>query len=125
MKLQSFQYNLNAGWSIKSFPDLDSENTLILVFAAPEFIENSEAIKELAAKYPKSKMVGCSSAGEISGAYILDKSLSVAIVKFEKTTIQIVKKHIENMQDSFTVGEEIAKELNKKDLRGIFVLSEG
>jgi hypothetical protein len=125
MELQSFQYTLGSGWSIPSFPEMDSENTLILVFAAPEFIENPAPIKELAAKYPKSKMIGCSSAGEISGSYIYDKSLAVAIARFDKTSIEIVKKPIERVEDSYKAGEEIAKKLKKEDLRGIFVLSEG
>jgi hypothetical protein len=104
---------------------MDSENTLILVFAAPEFIENPVAINELASQYPKSKMIGCSSAGEICGSAVHDKSLSVAIVRFDKTTIEIVKKPIERAEDSYKAGEEISKKFNKEDLRGIFVLSEG
>lgn len=125
MKLQTFEYKNGKGWSLKPFPDLDSENTLILVFSAPEFIDDPTPIKELLKHYPKSKIVGCSSAGEISGPRIHDNSLSVAIAKFEKTSIQIVKTEIKTADDSFTAGEKIAKELDKNDLRGIFVLSDG
>lgn len=125
MELQSFQYRQGTGWSIPTFPDMDSENTLILIFAAPEFIEDPTAIKELAGHYPKSKMIGCSSAGEIAGSSIHDKSLSVAITRFHKTQIEIAKKHIEHVDQSAAVGEEIAQKFNKKDLRGIFVLSDG
>lgn len=125
MELQSFHYSQDTGWSIPSFPNLDSEHTLILVFAAPEFIDNPAAIKELAAHYPKAKMIGCSSAGEIAASSIHDKSLSVAVVRFNKTAIDIVKRPIERAEDSYKAGEEIAKKLNKNDVRGIFLLSDG
>lgn len=123
MQLQTFQYDVIGGWSVKQFPDLDSENTLIFVFSAPSYIDHPESIKELAKHYPKSKIIGCSSAGEISGSRISDDSISVAIAKFEKTQIDIVK--VELTSDSYSVGEKIAAALNKSDLRGIFVLSDG
>lgn len=54
MKIESFQYIQNQGWSIPTFPELDSENTLILVFASPIFRANSKPIEELAIKNQKS-----------------------------------------------------------------------
>lgn len=125
MKLQTFTYNSTNKWSVKSFPDLDSDNTLILVFSAPEFIDNPAPIKELSKHYPRSKIVGCSSAGEICGTHILDHSLSVAVAKFEKTKIEIVKTEIKNGEESFVAGNTISEALNKKDLKGIFILSDG
>lgn len=124
MDIQTLQYKQNEGWSNK-FPEMDSSNTLILVFAAPEFKENLTPFKELAQYYPNSKIIGCSTAGEIAGAYIYDHSLSVAIVKFEKTLIEITKTELKSASESFSSGEKIAKKLNKKNLRAIFVLSNG
>lgn len=125
MKLMTFQYIKNKGWSIDKFPDLDSEQTLILVFAAPGFINSPEPIYELAKHYPKSKMIGCSSAGEILGADIYDDSLSVAVVHLEKSTIKITKIEIQDINQSLTVGETIAKQLDTSNLKSIFVLSKG
>lgn len=125
MQLQTIHYRKNSGWSVSSFPDMDSPNTLVLIFAAPEFIDDPSAIQELAGHYPASKIIGCSSAGEISGSRILDNSISVAIAKFEKTEIQIAKNEINPAEGSFATGEMLVKKLNKKALRGIFVLSDG
>lgn len=124
MDLQTLQYNKGA-WSSQSFPNLDSENTLILIFAAPEFMENPVPIQEMVQHYPRAKIIGCSSAGEIAGAGIHDHSLSVAIMRFKKTPIQLVKAEIQNPEESFSVGKKISEQLNREDLRGIFVLSEG
>lgn len=124
MKLETFQY-LNNKWTIDKFPALDSENTLILVFCAPEFINHPEPITELAKHYPHSKIIGCSSAGEIAGPFISDNSLSVAVAKFEKTPIKVTSLKVNSTDDTFSVGQQLATTLNKDDLRGIFVLSDG
>lgn len=125
MELATFQYDMVQGWSIKSFPDMDSDQTLILIFAAPEYLENLSPIKDLAHRYPKSKIIGCSSAGEIFGPSILDESISVAILRFEKTRIKTVIEVVEDPGKSFIAGEKIAEKLNAADLHGIFVLSNG
>lgn len=128
MKLETFQYYNHGnkkGWTIKTFPELDSENTLVLVFAAPGFIHHPEPIIELSKHYTKSKIIGCSSAGEIAGPYILDESLSVAVIQFEKTPIKVTCKKVSSSKDSFKAGKEIAEKVNRKELKGIFVLSDG
>lgn len=124
MELKTLQYITDKGWSAP-FPDLDSDTTLILIFAAPEFITTPEPIKTLAHHYPKSKIIGCSTAGEISGAAILDKSISVAIVRFAHTTIKIVKKELSSAEHSFATGQHLAHQLEENNLRSIFVLSTG
>ena len=47
MILETFQYLMGKGWSCDHFPPLDSENTLIIIFSAPEFEEHPELFKEL------------------------------------------------------------------------------
>src|SRR5689334_13652804 len=101
MIFHTLVYKKDLGWSEKNFPDLDSENTLILIFSAPEFINSPDPIKELVKHYPHSKIMGCSSAGEISDKNILDHSMSIAIIKFKKTELKIAKSEIYSMEDSF------------------------
>lgn len=125
MELETFTYASDKGWSVKTFPNLDSEQTLVLIFAAPEMIHDPSPIKELAQHYPKSKIIGCSSAGEISGSQIRDKSLSVAVARFESTILQIAKSNVTQSEDSYHAGEQIAEELKDKNLKGVLVLSDG
>ncbi|RMX20918.1 hypothetical protein EAS68_06270 [Legionella jordanis] len=125
MQLEAFQYLDGSGWSLKSFPDLDSENTLILVFAAPEFARNAKPIQELHQAYPKAKLIGCSSAGEIFGPHIFDKSLSVVVIKFQHTAIQIAKAEVKTIDESLSAGKSITQQLMADDIKSIFVLSEG
>lgn len=126
MQIETFQYDgKNKTWSRPDFPNLDSPQTLVLIFAAPEFTDNPEAIFKLAKQYPQSCIMGCSTAGEIAGPYISDHSLSIAIVRFEKTRLHLTAKPVETTEQSFEVGEQLMETLDAADLRGVFVLSEG
>jgi hypothetical protein len=77
--------------------------------------------------YPKSIVVGCSSAGEIHGTTVKDKSLSVSVAKFEKTDLALASFEVDGPADSFTTGQSLAKKLSaaKPGLRAIMILSEG
>ncbi|HAT6325323.1 TPA: hypothetical protein JAJ74_002316 [Legionella pneumophila] len=126
MKIESFQYIQNQGWSIPTFPALDSENTLILVFASPIFRANSKPIEELAQAYKKSKIIGCSTAGEIFGPNIFDNSISVAVVQFESTKLQLAKTEVKSTEESYEAGIHLSKSLHQKqNPQSIFVLSDG
>lgn len=125
MEIETFQYRANQGWSKGFAPEMDSENTLILVFAAPSFIDSSEPLNELKMNYPHSKIVGCSTSGEILGSTIYDDTLSVAVVKFEKTTLKIFAEEIKKSEDSYEVGASLAKKLDSDTLTAILILSEG
>lgn len=125
MQTETLCYSAANGWSSPSFPDLDSDNTLLFVFCAPEFFQNQTQIKALTEHYPKSKMIGCSTAGEIYGDTVSDHTISVAIVKFEKTQIKVITHRLEEQKDGLVAGEKIAQQLADDQLSGIFVLSEG
>lgn len=124
METQTLQYT-HDHWSTDSFPNLDSKNTLVLIFASPKFRNNPKPIEELAQKYPNAQIIGCSGSGEISGASILDDSLSVALTKFESTQIKSIRIDINKFKNSYEAGTKVAETLKGSKLRGIFVLSDG
>jgi hypothetical protein len=104
---------------------LDSENTLILIFGAASFCDESSTFSQISKKFPKSKIMGCSSAGEIFGQEVFDETLSIAIVKFRHTKLLTVRSIVSEKTDSYQVGKELAQSLIKHDLKSIFVLSDG
>lgn len=125
MQVETFFYTARAGWSVESFPALDSEQTLVLIFFSPEFINQTKEIDRIIAFYPTAKIMGCSTAGEIIQANVKDASISVAVLKFEKTALESASAEISNVSESNKVGQEIARALNKDQLKGILVLSDG
>jgi hypothetical protein len=125
MKLSTFSFEPVGGWSIKEFPAMDSERTLVIVFASPEYLDQPAEILELIDAFPNSKIVGCSTAGEIIGPYVNDTSLSVAVMQFERSTIEVVSADIKQAGESFAVGEKLASKLGRGRLSAVFVLSDG
>jgi hypothetical protein len=125
MKLQSFRYTQGVGWSVTPFPAMDSKQTLVLVFGAPEFIDTTEPINQLVKAYPNSYIVGCSTAGEILGTALMDHSLAVSVVQFEHSRIAVASARVQKPTDSFNAGRALGTALKGPDLRGVLILSDG
>lgn len=106
-------------------PALDSDTTAVMVFGASEFFDNPGPLFDVKNAFPKSVLVGCSSAGEIHGGRVSDNSLSVAVSKFESTRVASAWAPVATPEESFAAGKSLAKELTKPGLRGILVLSDG
>lgn len=56
MKIDSFQYDDGAGWSVRQFSDLNSQNTLVLIFYTPGFINNPIRMNEVSEYYSSSHL---------------------------------------------------------------------
>jgi len=125
MKLGVYQYTDSTGWSDQPDVTLDSPDTVMFIFASSQTKHLSDALNELKKGFPKSKSIGCSSAGEIFKDEIFDDSLSIAIVQFEKTHIQQISQPINQSEDSFKVGKALSDQLDHVGLKSVFVLSEG
>ncbi len=125
MKLSTFSFEPATGWSQKAFPALDSEQTLVLVFASPDYFDQPEALWELFNAYPQAQIVGCSTAGEIIGPLVNDTSLSVAVLQFERSKLEVVSADIADASDSFAVGADLGRQLSSRQLSAVFVLCDG
>ncbi len=123
MEQATFRY-LNGSWS-QPFPALDSSHTMVLAFAAPSYAERPEVLAELAAAFPSSAVIGCSTSGEIAQTRILDESIAVAVVRFAEVRVRRVTAQLDSATDSFAAGQAIAEGLFEDDLRAVIVLSEG
>ena len=125
MQLKTFFYNRKNGWADLLPADWDSPQTLVMTFGATSFFDAPEPIHELVGKFPQSKIIGCSTAGEILGLTVTDDSLIGAVLQFDKTSLQTASAPICSEKESFGAGKKIALELNRNDLRGVVVLSNG
>ncbi len=125
MRAHILHHSLDAGWSEDLPVTLDSERTLVIAFGAPEYRDHPEAIAELRAAFPAARLIGCSTAGEIVDSKISDRSLAVAVARFDATEVGIASAAIAKTSESFAAGETLARALLKDGLRGVHVLSEG
>lgn len=124
METKSYIYE-DGEWSSSFDETLDSENTLIVCFGSTNFDDIKSGFDELTATFKNSIVIGCSTSGEIYDDLVYETSLSVVVMRFEKTSVKLSTKKCDNSKESFKVGEEISNELFSNDLKSIFVLSDG
>lgn len=125
MEIHALHYDRKEKWSVKNWPKIDSPQTLILLFGASSFIDSPDPIDDLLREYPKSMVIGCSTAGEILRTQIFDESVSVVIVRFDHTGLKIASAPARSVGGSFEAGRHIAQQLYDPALKGILVLSDG
>ncbi|HIO92992.1 MAG TPA: hypothetical protein EYG68_09160 [Leucothrix mucor] len=124
MKTFSTSYHKATAWD-KPLPNMDSPQTLILVFGSSSYLNLLSPFEDLKQKYPQSIIAGCSTAGEILGDEILDDSLVVSISCFDHTKLCLFTAPSVSMETSYDVGADIAKNLSADDLSGVLVLADG
>lgn len=117
-----FLNNIGQGWNA-SFPSWDGERTLILVFGGSRL--DPTPLKSLRQAFPRSFMLGCSSAGEILGAHLADNTFSAAIVRFEHTDLRLASLEDIKADRSREAGRHLGATLVAESLAGVFVLSDG
>lgn len=125
MQIETVTYRTGRGWSQPLPTALDSASTLVLAFVAPELCASPAPLQELARALPNSMLVGCSTSGEIAGSQVNDASISVAIARFEHTTLRRAVTSASRAAESFEAGARLAAELAGPGLRAVFVLSDG
>ena len=121
MKLKTYLFN-NGNWNEALDKSLDSKNTIIFVFGSINLDVIESGLNDIFDCYKQATIVGCSTAGEIYSAEVFDDSISISVLKFEKSTFLTFNKKIEE-EDSFEVGIEIVKQLDGDNLKSIFLLS--
>lgn len=125
MQLSSFNYQPDTGWSVNSFPELDSENTLVILFADSSLQGNDELLTSLYDAYPLAQFCGCSTSGEIYDTQIMDDAISVAVLKFERSQIKLISEPVDTPHDSYKTACKVAEQLVHDDLKAVFLLSDG
>jgi len=124
MKLSTFHTTSDKVFE-QPFPDLDSEDTLILLFADSALLDDDSILDPLKDYFPTSKFIGCSTAGEIFQNTVQDQSVSVAVTKFDHTKLQSFSTEVGLPENSRTAGRHLAENLLEDNLQAVFLLSDG
>jgi hypothetical protein len=125
VQIDTFGWRPGTGWSTPAPGALDSERTLVVAFGDPDLGDDPVPFRDLAATFPRSTVIGCSTAGQILGAEVSDGGLAVAVARFDRTRIARATAPIDGAEGSFAAGQELARGLAEPELRTVFVLSEG
>ena len=118
-------YQQNNTWSYTK-PKLKLKNPLVLVFAERTLLEKKDVLKNIREEFPYENIVFSSTAGEIIGSQVLENSITVTAIEFEKSSFIIKKANLFDFgEDSYSIGKDLIQQLDLEDLKHIFVISEG
>jgi hypothetical protein len=98
---------------------------LVLTFGERKCLEATQPYAFIRELYPKAEIVINSTSGEIYNDSVLNDTIIVTAIEFEKTTVRTVRVEIENYLQSTKSGEAIAEALLGDDLATILVISDG
>ncbi|MBN2181149.1 MAG: FIST C-terminal domain-containing protein [Sedimentisphaerales bacterium] len=125
MKVIQKHWTEEMGWQTLSGNGVSDQVQLVLVFGDNTVLRQESRLQEVKQFFPKSRIVGCSTAGEIIGSRVFDNSLTATGVFFEDTRLQFAETVLDNMEGSFCAGEKLGEALDPEGLTHVFVLSEG
>lgn len=124
MRVEQQNWNRQRGW-IGSTPERHEDAHLVLAFGAPAAIGQSSIWTELREKWPKARIVGCSTAGEIAGTEVRDDSVVATAFWFARSRVECVTVQLKDFEDSRAAGIALSKRLDPDGLRHVFLVSDG
>jgi hypothetical protein len=125
MKILQRKYTGN-GWKNTEGAGLNPESAdLVLAFACPRLLENTDIYEEIKKEHPKSDILLCSTAGEIYDTEVNEDSVSLTAIQFEKTSIKCVKVDVTQFSNSYDVGLNLVSQFDHRNLKYVLVISDG
>jgi hypothetical protein len=124
MNTISLQYK--NGKIVSNQPVLNNASyQLALGFGKKEILSTHAIYAELHTVFPNAQIALCSTAGEIYDREVLEDSVSIIAVEFEKTKISSALVEINAFDSSYSAGAGLISKLEQNDLKYVFILSDG
>lgn len=98
---------------------------LLLVFAGIDQFTTPGLADQLRAACPHAALLGCSTAGEITGDGVDDGTCSLTAIHFEHTRLTVGSSPLHGMDDSFAAGARLGRQLAAVDLKAVLVFGPG
>ena len=121
MRARQSLWTAHQGWTGVS----EGRPDLLLAFGGTGAVTDKSLWNDVLRRHPGAIVLGCSTGGEIHGSDVLDESLSVTSLSFDRTRLRCAEAAVENASGSFDAGATIGKSLAASDLKTIFILSDG
>lgn len=104
----------------------DLKEPLVLVFGNRYMLESKGLYDEVRALFPTGHLVFGSTSGEIFGKKVLNDTVTLTAVEFEKAHVLVKSKNVADFDhNDMALGKSLSEELPTDGLKHIFVLSEG
>lgn len=105
---------------------IELKEPLVLIFGNRYLLEKEQLFQEVRALFPDGHLVFGSTSGEILGEKVLDGTVTLTAVEFEKSQFVVKSKNVAEFdQDDASLGKVLAAEFPAQNLKHVFVVSEG
>lgn len=125
MKISQKKWSKTSGWESNSTQDLGTSANLVLAFSKREILEDKWVYDSFKDEYPNANILLCSTGGEIMDTSVIDNSIVVTAVQFEKATIKTSRINISDCDNSYYAGQALAGKMQLDGLSNLFVISDG
>ena len=125
MKIEQFQYNRKKGWDIPLEKSMKDAADWVIIFGEKNLIKSVSHMAHIKACFPNAVILSGSTAGEIHDNQVHDNTLSLTAVKFNKSHINAFQDDLTSYETSFEMGKALAEKIDQKNLKHIFILSDG
>lgn len=98
---------------------------LVLVFGSVSLLSSSDLVEALTRTCPDARLLGCSTAGEITAGGVDNLSCTLTAVRFDQVSLRPAETAIAGMADSFGAGERIGRQLKDPELKAVVVFGPG
>jgi hypothetical protein len=125
VKIEEKYWTKENNWNNVSKETLSGVPQWVLMFGGRQLLEEGTRFAEVRAMYPSSRILCCSTAGEILDMQVRDNSVALAAVFFEKTTLKFTQTTINSYDESYDAGKRLATDLPGEGLVHVMVFSDG
>ncbi|MBC6998896.1 FIST N-terminal domain-containing protein [Cytophaga sp. FL35] len=102
------------------------KNPLVLVFGDRFLLEEENCFEEISQLFPDGHIVIGSTSGEILKENVFEKSMVLTAIEFEKSSYLVKSKNLADFNgDDELLGKTLMEEFPQKNLKHVFVVSEG
>lgn len=133
MKVRQYIFQAHSGWRPFSANGTDTVNEppssfapdILLAFGSGKETSGEILVNWWQDAFPNAQLLGCSSAGEILDTEVFTNSIIVTAIQFECTPWKIHTIDFEAGTASEEIASSLTKDIDSKDLKLCFVLSDG
>ena len=98
---------------------------LLLLFGSIDQFTAPGLVDALRQRFPLARLLGCTTAGEITPDGVEDGSCSITAIKFDRVVLNEGSTRLAGMDDSFAAGERLGKQIAAPSLKTVLVFGPG
>ncbi|WP_376777463.1 FIST signal transduction protein [Flavobacterium covae] len=102
------------------------KNPFVLVFGNRQLLEDPKIIEKIRKEFPYEHLVFGSTSGEIIDTNVINNTVHITAIEFEKSTFIIKNGNIKEYNlDVYQLGKKLSQDIPKEKLKHLIVISEG